>query len=429
MFLTARRMIGLAAPLLLIAAAATAQEPQLVNGQLTPGPSAPATAATVRQLVAAPGANGPAWIGYRVPMIPGDRTACCGSWDGRVPSPCRLERDGGSMMSSGRSGAGTVARIEPSTTLFVLYRVVDRAVERIVPVSADCAIDAGGRPITWLGSMPARESVTLLESFVTADAGRRNRLGDGATSSIALHAGPEADAALTAMVQADRPVTIRRQATFWLGNARAAAGLQALERVLRDDPSAEVRKAAVFGVSQSPEPRAAGVLAGLARDHAEPAVRSEALFWAAQSGRPDAAPLALEALERDPSPEVRKKAIFALSQLKDDAGIEPLINVARTHQDPAVRSEAIFWLGQKAGKAAAGAITERIDADPETEVKKRAVFALSQLPADEGVPLLIDVARTNTNPVVRKQAMFWLGQSKDPRALDFFADVLAGRSR
>jgi len=58
------------------------------------------------------------------------------------------------------------------------------------------------------------------------------------------------------------------------------------------------------------------------------------------------------------------------------------------------------------------------------KVKERAVFALSQLPKDEGVPKLIDVARTNRNPVVRKQAIFWLGQSRDPRALDFFVEVL-----
>jgi HEAT repeat protein len=57
-------------------------------------------------------------------------------------------------------------------------------------------------------------------------------------------------------------------------------------------------------------------------------------------------------------------------------------------------------------------------------VKKKAVFALSQLPKSEGVPLLIQVARTNANPAVRKQAMFWLGQSRDPRALDYFAEVL-----
>ncbi len=40
------------------------------------------------------------------------------------------------------------------------------------------------------------------------------------------------------------------------------------------------------------------------------------------------------------------------------------------------------------------------------------------------MPLLIQVARTHSNPAVKKQAMFWLGQSKDPRAVDFFAEVL-----
>ena len=72
-----------------------------------------------------------------------------------------------------------------------------------------------------------------------------------------------------------------------------------------------------------------------------------------------------------------------------------------------------------------GAITGAIENDPDTEVKKKAVFALSQMPKDEGVPKLIEVAKTNHNPEVRKQAMFWLGQSNDPRALDFFEQVLS----
>ena len=57
-------------------------------------------------------------------------------------------------------------------------------------------------------------------------------------------------------------------------------------------------------------------------------------------------------------------------------------------------------------------------------MKKRAVFSLSQLPKDEGIPLLINIARTNKNAEVRKQAMFWLGQSRDSRAIDFFAEIL-----
>jgi hypothetical protein len=39
----------------------------------------------------------------------------------------------------------------------------------------------------------------------------------------------------------------------------------------------------------------------------------------------------------------------------------------------------------------------------------------------------MEVARTNRNPEVRKQAMFWLGQTKDPRAIKFFEDILLKR--
>jgi HEAT repeat protein len=116
--------------------------------------------------------------------------------------------------------------------------------------------------------------------------------------------------------------------------------------------------------------------------------------------------------------------MFALSRSDDNQAIPELIRFAREDTSPAVRGEAIFWLAQKAGQKAQAQISSSIDNDPDTDVKKRAVFALSQLPKDQGVPLLIQVAKTNKNPAVRKQAMFWLGQSRDPRALDFFAEVL-----
>jgi HEAT repeats len=40
------------------------------------------------------------------------------------------------------------------------------------------------------------------------------------------------------------------------------------------------------------------------------------------------------------------------------------------------------------------------------------------------VPLLIQVVRNNKNPAVRKRAIFWLGQTNDPRAVQFFEEVL-----
>jgi HEAT repeat protein len=110
-----------------------------------------------------------------------------------------------------------------------------------------------------------------------------------------------------------------------------------------------------------------------------------------------------------------------------DAPGETLARFAKTHPVPRVRGQALFWLSQRAGAVALPAIANAVDTDPETDVKKRAVFALSQLPKDEGVPKLIEIARTHKNPEVRKQAFFWLGQSKDPRAVTFFEDVLLKR--
>jgi HEAT repeat protein len=56
--------------------------------------------------------------------------------------------------------------------------------------------------------------------------------------------------------------------------------------------------------------------------------------------------------------------------------------------------------------------------------RSQAVFALSQRPQAEGIPALIQVARTHRDVQIRKQALFWLGQSKDPRALALFEEIL-----
>lgn len=188
------------------------------------------------------------------------------------------------------------------------------------------------------------------------------KTNEPAVTAIALHAEPSADGALESLAAKDQPESLRKKAIFWLGNSRGPSGFKVLDRIVRDDPS----------------------------------------------------------------DKIREQAVFALSQSKEPAGIPRVIQVAREDKSPHVRGQALFWLAQRAGRKVAEAeLNHAIDNDPEVEVKKKAVFGLSQLPDQEGVPLLIQVARANRNPAVRKQALFWLGQSKDPRALTFFEEVLA----
>lgn len=346
------------------------QEPRLTNVKVQPRSAAAGLEREFRGIVAA--LDSPAWIGYAVPAL-GEHQMCC--WNstesyrnaGGCCGWCRL--DGKNDASFHNSGDNLSARLEGPQAMLVMFRAVDKSVEKIRTFSEDCSIDAGGLTVYWLTDVKPAESVALLASFVRAGgpADRETeaehaarRRADAALAAIALHADASADATLESFIAPSQSEWLRGQTAFWLGSARERRGYEVLKRMAREDPS----------------------------------------------------------------DRVRDKVAFALSVSKVPESVDTMITMARNDESKRVRGQALFWLGQKAGKKAVQAITAAIEADPDTDIKKKAVFALSQLPKDQGVPMLIQVARTNKNPAVRKQAMFWLGQSNDPRALDFFEEVL-----
>jgi len=281
--------------------------PNLLNGRLDTQAVGSSLASTFQRLVAAQAEA--AWIGYSVPALKGpgtDRRLCCGGdmWisDGIVISNGRVATCGLEPADRGaRPGEGqprtiqSPIKLDGPETMVVLYRVEEKAVQKVRVFSPDCELDAGGRAIHWLDGVAPAQSVTLLASLASGT----ERIRSGAMAALAMH--------------------------------------------------------------------------------------------------------------------------------REDVATPALLTLAKQDPSTKIRGDALFWLAETAGRAVVPEITAAIDNDPDTDVKKRAVFALSQLPKDEGVPLLINVAKTNKNPAVRKQAMFWLGQSKDPRALDFFTQILTAK--
>lgn len=150
------------------------------------------------------------------------------------------------------------------------------------------------------------------------------------------------------------------------------------------------------------------------------------LHWLTGVRGPDSVALlnGFAAASAEADRKISESATAVIAMHGDASATDAMLRLARDNPNTRVRGNALFWLAQRAGQKAVGTITEAIDRDPDTEVKRKAVFALSQLPNGEGVPLLINVARTHSNPAVKKQAMFWLGQSRDPRALKFFEEIL-----
>ena len=361
-----RIVVAVAAGSLLLSAHSTAQHRNLVNAQvrtLKAGPSLERDIDTVRRST-----TSPAWIGYEVPAVPGERHMCC--WDGAVAvGTGSADSCGGCRLEEGRSGAtGTATRpvaLEGPRAILVLVRVEQQRIGKLRIFSEDCVLDAGGLPVHWLeGVRPAESIAWLKERTVEAYATTRPSSDPpplrNALTALALHADAAATTVLEDLAAASRPLPLRRQAAFWLGSARGKDGFSILQGWLARDQDARFRREVTFAVSVSREPGVA----------------------------------------------------------------DALIRSAREDASGDVRGQALFWLAQRAGVAAAAAIKGAIENDPDTEVKKRAVFAVSRLPKDEGIPLLIELARSHKNPEVRKQACFWLGQSKDPRALAYFEQVL-----
>ncbi|HYI95858.1 MAG TPA: HEAT repeat domain-containing protein [Bryobacteraceae bacterium] len=260
------------------------------------------------------------------------------------------------------AGAQTPVRLEGPSHVVILLRFEQGTSDKLRVFSPDCPLDAGGLPFYWLSNVKPAESVATLTNWAARQQENtaRNQRSESAVHAIAMHAGPEAQAALLKFAEPSQIESTRKSALFWLANFRGKAGYEVVSKVVREDTSDKMREHAIFALTQSKEPEA----------------------------------------------------------------IPTIIRVAKEDKSPKVRSQALFWLGQKVSKPASEAINEAIERDPDTEVKKKALFALSQLPKDEGVPRLIQIARNHSNPVVRKQAMFWLGQSHDPRAVDFFEQIL-----
>lgn len=366
-----------------ISTTAAAQPANLKDAKLTT--RAVAAGALEKELLAER-AGEPHWVAYAVPAAEkgnvccfsdlrfhGQSSFCCGG--------CNLETEGSFVQSKGEAGT---LQLEGRSQLLVFHRMANGRVTNVRVFSADCALDAAGRPVVWLTGVSPDESVASLGSLVDAGTprdskaskvkrGRRSQddeddddaydedgLSDRALTAISMHAGAAADKALERFLARDRPLGLRKKAAFWLGNSRGRAGFETLKRIAPDDPSEAFRHHATFAFSQSSVPEATDTLLTMAR--------------------------------RDPAGDVR--------------------------------GQALFWLAQKASDKAVGAIENALRDDPDAEVKEQAVFALSQLPKDQGIPQLIKLAKTHRTPEVREKAIFWLGQSRDPRALDYIEQLL-----
>jgi len=209
----------------------------------------------------------PVWVGYRVPIVPGDRRLC---FDG---------------MRSPRSDPDDLRPAGPAATELVVMARADRGdVSRVRVFTPDCAVDAGGTPIVWLNGISGSDSAAWLASIVERSADEpSSHVAEPALMALALHADPSALRRLIALARDDARTRMRGRALFWLAERAGDEAMSAISGAVDNDPDLEVRKRAVFALSQLPKDEGVPKLIEVARTNRSPAVRRQAMFWLGQS--------------------------------------------------------------------------------------------------------------------------------------------------
>ncbi|HJY29013.1 MAG TPA: HEAT repeat domain-containing protein [Pyrinomonadaceae bacterium] len=369
--------------------------------------------------------------------------------------------------------------------IFLLRDPASNQITRMEVYNLERKREYSGYPVYWLGRANNEESINYLRAIAAATP--LDMLSERAVLGIALHDDVRVAGMLKNFVNSPNQ-RIRSSAIYWLGQVggeqtflaglvrnetediklrRAAAhaigqsrdrgAIATLQDLYRDVKEVEVRRSVISAAGNSiDEQPAFTFLLGVARQdpdwesrrvavrqlgrfHREDAVeelmkiytndanveiKRAALRSLAETKTPRAQARLLEAARTETNPELRKTAIRTLGE-RGEAAVDDLLKLYNSESAPEVKRAVLQSLSEIAGKRSFDFLSATAQStDANVEVQVQAVRAIGQRRAEESVPLLIKIAKTHPNQMVRKQAIRSLGETGDPRAVEFFREVL-----
>jgi len=229
---------------------------------------------------------------------------------------------------------------------------------------------------------------------------------------------------LLAVAKNDADVESRRSATRQLGHFNREDAVDELMKIYSSDTNIEVKRSALRALAESSNARAHSRVLEVARTDSNPELRKQAIRVLGERGEAGVDDL-LKLFDSEQSPDVRKTVLQSLANTKSPRVDDKLFAVAAGNDNLELKKQAIRLLGDRAGKKSFEFLSATAQsADGNTEVQMQAVRSIGERHAEESVPILIKIAKTHPNQLVRKQAIRSLGESGDPRAVEFFREVL-----
>ena len=216
----------------------------------------------------------------------------------------------------------------------------------------------------------------------------------------------------------------RRTAVRELGHFKTETAADELMKIFKNDSNNDVKKAALRSLGETKNPRGQVSLFEIARAETNNDLRKTAIRVLAQHGEAAVDEL-LKLYDSEQVPDIKRTVLQALSETKSPRVEDKLFEVAKSNDPVDVRRQAIRLLGERVTKRSFEFLSQTAQSpDGHAEVQVQAVRSIAERRTEEAVPILIKIARTHPNHLVRKQAIRSLGESGDPRAVDYFREVL-----
>jgi HEAT repeat protein len=231
---------------------------------------------------------------------------------------------------------------------------------------------------------------------------------------------------LLKVAKSDPDREARQQAVHRLGEVERESIIDDLMKIYASESDSDVKQAVLHSLAEMEYPRAQSKLLEIARTDADPDLRRQAIHRLGEKGGDAIIDELTKMYDAERSQDVKQQILHAFSEMESRRAEDKLFAVARSDSNREMRKMAIHWIGERAGQRSLELLRDTVNSNgADTEVQMQAVHAISERPTEEAVPLLIKIARTHPNSEVRKMAIHRLGESDDPRAVEFFREVLS----
>lgn len=230
---------------------------------------------------------------------------------------------------------------------------------------------------------------------------------------------------LLGIAKNDPEPQLRRSAVRQLGRYERDDAVDELMKIYANEGNLDVKRAALRSLAETKNARAQARILEVAKTDTNPELRKQAIRVFSERGEAAVDDL-LKLFDSEQSQDVRRVVLQTLSEIKTPRVEEKLFTVASSNDSIEVRKQAVRLLGERVSRKSFEFLSATAQSpDGNTEVQVQAVRSISEHHTQESVPILIRIAKTHPNQMVRKQAIRSLGETGDPRAVEFFREVLS----